>query len=503
MSEEQKRRRKELRSECRELEEKGAHRLHPTINYISKRDETLLKLAKSSAPATTTTTTRITRSLMASTGLSRSNAEAAAVIATSQPKSGLRGRTTASCTMTTSHANFNGTSPPGPARSVNNTGTRTSSRTTATATATSTATAAPKPRGSAFGDHVIVAGSGSGRRRPGHQDHDHGSASASDDGVSGTTSKSNNNEKPDSLLKFEAMYRRKPTEYDSDALSQDDLTSSSIVDDDGESVGDDLESDAESDADEVEDRAAPQLAQDGRPQILQVSSSSSSSSAAQLDTEAEGPLRVLPRTDSMDIDSFVVHNAHVDCLQNLGLVLQLATRRPQTRVDHPWNICVCHGMLTITCLTPDGYNLNSFTDEFCYKISVQHKAVAPPPPNELQDTTTFVSSTHRSVCTSLVGRVLHSMGVRRIQIFGHGLSITVGEISKYPFLTMYYGSKDLIIYDSDDSAAADDHDHDDDSDDDSPRARLRAGRTHHDSGVRIRYDCSKTFRCRGVWSAQG
>ena len=205
----------------------------------------------------------------------------------------------------------------------------------------------------------------------------------------------------------------------------------------------------------------------------------------------------------MDIDSFVVHNAHVDCLQNLGLVLQLATRRPQTRVDHPWNICVCHGMLTITCLTPDGYNLNSFTDEFCYKISVQHKAVAPPPPNELQDTTTFVSSTHRSVCTSLVGRVLHSMGVRRIQIFGHGLSITVGEISKYPFLTMYYGSKDLIIYDSDDSAAADDHDHDDDSDDDSPRARLRAGRTHHDSGVRIRYDCSKTFRCRGVWSAQG
>ena len=44
MSEEQKRRRKELRSECRELEEKGA-RLHPIINYISKRDDTLLKLA--------------------------------------------------------------------------------------------------------------------------------------------------------------------------------------------------------------------------------------------------------------------------------------------------------------------------------------------------------------------------------------------------------------------------------------------------------------------------
>ena len=464
MSEEQKRRRKELRSECRELEEKGA-RLHPIINYISKRDDTLLKLAnltrKSSASAvaasTTTRTTRtrrITRSLMASTGLSRSNEEAA-VIATSQPKSR---------SSSTSYANCNGTSPPGllVARSSNNTGTRTAT--------TATATAAPKPRGSAFGDHVIVAG------------------------------KSNNNEKPESLLKFEAMYRRKPTEYDSDALSQDDL--SSIVDDSSssdDSVGDDREGDS----DEVEERAQ-QLAQHSRPQIFQVSSSSSSSSsAAQLDTEEEGPQRrVLPRTDSMDIDSFVVHNAHVDCLQNLGLVLQLATRRPQTRVDHPWNICLCHGMLTITCLTPDGYSLTSFTDEFCYKVSILHKAVAPPPPNELQDTTTFVSTTHRGVCTSLVGRVLHSMSVRRIQIFGHGLSINVGEISKYPFLTMYYGSNDLTIYDSDDDhdSTADD---DDDSDDDSPRSRLRAGRTHHDSDVSIRYDCSKTFRCRGVWSAKG
>ena len=459
MSEEQKRRRKELRSECRELEEKGA-RLHPIINYISKRDDTLLKLAnltrKSSASAvaasTTTRTTRtrrITRSLMASTGLSRSNEEAA-VIATSQPKSR---------SSSTSYANYNGTSPPGllVASSSNNTGTRTAT--------TATATAAPKPRGSAFGDHVIVAG------------------------------KSNNNEKPESLLKFEAMYRRKPTEYDSDALSQDDL--SSIVDDSSssdDSVGDDREGDS----DEVEERAQ-QLAQHSRPQIFQVSSSSSSSSsAAQLDTEEE----VLPRTDSMDIDSFVVHNAHVDCLQNLGLVLQLATRRPQTRVDHPWNICLCHGMLTITCLTPDGYSLTSFTDEFCYKVSILHKAVAPPPPNELQDTTTFVSTTHRGVCTSLVGRVLHSMSVRRIQIFGHGLSINVGEISKYPFLTMYYGSNDLTIYDSDDDhdSTADD---DDDSDDDSPRSRLRAGRTHHDSDVSIRYDCSKTFRCRGVWSAKG
>ena len=461
MSEEQKRRRKELRSECRELEEKGA-RLHPIINYISKRDDTLLKLAnltrKSSASAvaasTTTRTTRtrrITRSLMASTGLSRSNEEAA-VIATSQPKS------------RSSSTSYNGTSPPGllVARSSNNTGTRTAT--------TATATAAPKPRGSAFGDHVIVAG------------------------------KSNNNEKPEYLLKFEAMYRRKPTEYDSDALSQDDL--SSIVDDSSssdDSVGDDREGDS----DEVEERAQ-QLAQHSRPQIFQVSSSSSSSSsAAQLDTEEEGPQRrVLPRTDSMYIDSFVVHNAHVDCLQNLGLVLQLATRRPQTRVDHPWNICLCHGMLTITCLTPDGYSLTSFTDEFCYKVSILHKAVAPPPPNELQDTTTFVSTTHRGVCTSLVGRVLHSMSVRRIQIFGHGLSINVGEISKYPFLTMYYGSNDLTIYDSDDDhdSTADD---DDDSDDDSPRSRLRAGRTHHDSDVSISYDCSKTFRCRGVWSAKG
>ena len=62
------------------------------------------------------------------------------------------------------------------------------------------------------------------------------------------------------------MYRRKPTEYDSDALSQDDL--SSIVDDSSssdDSVGDDREGDS----DEVEERAQ-QLAQHSRPQIFQV-----------------------------------------------------------------------------------------------------------------------------------------------------------------------------------------------------------------------------------------
>jgi len=81
----------------------------------------------------------------------------------------------------------------------------------------------------------------------------------------------------------------------------------------------------------------------------------------------------------MEIDAFVVRNARVGVLQEMGSLLFLSTRPPTGMADVDYDIALCGGWgIIIVCKVPQGTTVKDFVHELCFLVSIRCKAVCPP-----------------------------------------------------------------------------------------------------------------------------
>jgi hypothetical protein len=85
----------------------------------------------------------------------------------------------------------------------------------------------------------------------------------------------------------------------------------------------------------------------------------------------------------MELDAFVVQNARVSVLKDMGTLLYLSTSPPAGMADLDFDVLLCSGWgVNVVCKVPGpkkDKSVKNFVHKLCYLVSIRCKAVAPPP----------------------------------------------------------------------------------------------------------------------------